>query len=239
MKQTRDLLCVICFLYWEGATLIGSAHQFGLEKLPPRNAERGTSKIYHNQPSQTFYFLEHSSQKSILWCGLPILFSPGLSAFSSCLLITGLGLVFELTSFRSWNHPFGTSDFTSPLTDEKMRSSLRLRDLLQIRQWPNWAQDRGLGHGVGGFSCCHSSGSLAKHSHPKKKSCPRPALTEASGPGVLRCKLRLKEVWELWRSHVLVTPVTKDAWVTAGCVQLRLLCPSPPPNPSRQLHRRV
>lgn len=57
--------------------------------------------IYINQPSQTFYFIEHASPKSILWSGLPMLCSLGSNAFSSCLLITGLELVLKLTSFRT------------------------------------------------------------------------------------------------------------------------------------------
>ena len=60
----------------------------------PEVPQEKPQSIYHNQPWQTFYFLEHSSPKSILCSDPPMLFSMELSPFSSCLLTTGLELVF-------------------------------------------------------------------------------------------------------------------------------------------------
>lgn len=144
-------------------------------------------------------------------------------AFSSCLWTTALELVFELTLFRSWNHPFGTSDLTSHFTDEKTKVHWGEVTCCRSDSYEIEPRMKAFAHGIEGFYCTGTSGSLAKHRH-SRRGCQQPALKEARGPGILSFELHLKKIWGLQRSAVLVPHDTQDSQVTAGYVQPLLTC---------------
>lgn len=160
-------------------------------------------------------------------------------AFSSCLWTTALELVFELTLFRSWNHPFGTSHLTSHFTDEKTKVHWGEVTCCRSDSYEIEPRMKVFAHGVEGFSCTGTSGSLAKHRH-SRRGCQQPALKEARGPGILSFELHLKKIWGLQRS---VVPC--DSWYPRFPGH-SWVCPTPTDvlplsnlYPSRQCHRRA
>lgn len=108
------------------------------------------------------------------------------------------------------------------------KSSLRLSDLLQVRQLIIVSlEPRSLDTDWRAFFWCNTFGSLDKHSHSERGR-QQPALKDTSNPGIRCWKLHLKKMWELGSLTSLWLMLPKDSWVGAGCVQqLLTLCHSP------------